>query len=64
MLHTAEEVETRLKAIRGALRETPAAERQLGAAADAIEDRNRQILRALRGDVELQKRNEAVPSSD
>ncbi len=60
--HTAEEVETRLKAIRGALRETPAAER-LYAAADAIEQTNRGILRALHGDSEMQKRNEAVPSS-
>jgi len=61
--HTAEEVEARLKAIRGALRETPAVEKQLGAAADSIEQRNREILRALRGDTELQKRNEPVPSS-
>ena len=61
-LHTAEDVEARLKAIRGALRETPAAEK-LGETADSIEKRNREILRALRGDVEMQKRNEAVPSS-
>ena len=61
--HTAEEVETRLKAIRGALRETPAAEKQLGAAADLIERNNREILRALSGDAELRKRNEPVPSS-
>jgi Arc/MetJ family transcription regulator len=62
-LHTSEEVEARLKAIRGALRETPAAEKQLGAAADSIEQRNREILRALRGDTEMQKRNEPVPTS-
>jgi photosystem II stability/assembly factor-like uncharacterized protein len=62
-VHTAEEVETRLKAIRAALRETPAVEKQLGAAADAIEQTNRGILRAVRGDAEMQKRNEAVPSS-
>jgi hypothetical protein len=62
-LHTADEVEARVKAIRGALRETPAAEKQLGAAADSIEQNNRGILRVLRGDAELQKRNEAVPSS-
>jgi hypothetical protein len=61
--HTAEEVEARLKAIRGALRETPAVEKQLGATADSIEQRNREILRALRGDTELQKRNEPTPSS-
>jgi hypothetical protein len=62
-LHTAEEVETRLKSVRGALRETPAAEKELSAAADSIEKRDREILRSLRGDTELQKRNEAVPSS-
>ena len=62
-LHTSDEVEARLKAIRGALRETPAVEKQLGAAADSIEQRNREILRALRGDTEMQKRNEPVPTS-
>jgi len=62
-LHTSDEVEARLKAIRGALRETPAVEKQLGAAADSIEQTNRGILRVLRGDTEMQKRNEPVPSS-
>ncbi|MCU1302336.1 MAG: hypothetical protein JWQ87_2620 [Candidatus Sulfotelmatobacter sp.] len=62
-VHTAEEVETRLKAIRAALRETPAAEKQLDAVAYSIERRDREILRALSGDKELQKRNEPVPSS-
>jgi len=62
-LHTADDVEARLKAIRAALRETPAAEKQLGAAADLIEQTNRGILRALQGDREMQKRQEPVPSS-
>jgi photosystem II stability/assembly factor-like uncharacterized protein len=62
-LLTAEDVETRLKSMRGALRETPAAEKELSAAADSIEKRDHEILRSLRGDTELQKRNEAVPSS-
>ena len=31
--------------------------------ADSIEQRNREILRALRGDVEIAKRSEPVPSS-
>jgi hypothetical protein len=35
----------------------------LGAAADSIERSDREISRALSGDTELQKRNEAVPSS-
>ena len=61
--HTAEELASRLKSIREALRETPAAEKQLGAVADVIEQRDREILRALRGDVEVARRSEAVPSS-
>jgi photosystem II stability/assembly factor-like uncharacterized protein len=62
-VHTAGDVESRLKAIRDALREAPAVEKQLGTVADTIEQRHREILRALRGDKELQKRNEPVPSS-
>ena len=61
--HTAEDVESRLKSIREALRETPAVAQQLGASADAIEQHNREILRALRGDVEIARRSENVPSS-
>jgi len=61
--HTAEDVESRLKEIREALRETPAAEKQLGAVADSLEQRDREILRSLRGDVEIAKRSEPVPSS-
>jgi len=62
-LHTSEEVESRLKAIREALHDTPAVEKQLGAVADGIEQRDREIRRALRGDTEIAKRNEPVPSS-
>ncbi len=62
-LHTAEDVESRVKAIRAALREAPAVEKQLGAAADGIEQRDREILVALRGDVEMAKRSEPVSSS-
>lgn len=62
-VHTADDVESRIKAIRDALRETPAGEKQLGTVTDSIEERNREILRVLRGDRELQKRNEPVPSS-
>jgi hypothetical protein len=60
---TAENVQSRLKSIREALRETPAVEKQLGAVADGIEQRDREILRALRGDVEVARRSEVVPSS-
>jgi photosystem II stability/assembly factor-like uncharacterized protein len=62
-VHTAEDVQSRLKTMREALREAPAAEKQLGAVADSIEQRDREILRALRGDIELAKRNEPVSSS-
>ena len=62
-LHTAHEVEARIKSIRDALRETPAAEKQLSAAVDAIEQKDRLILLAVEGDTELQKRNEPVSTS-
>jgi hypothetical protein len=62
-IHTSEEVESRLKAIREALREAPGVEKQLTAVADGLEQRDREIRRALRGDVELAKRSENVPSS-
>jgi len=60
---TADDVASRLKQIREALKETPAVDKQLGATADSLEQRNREILRALRGDVEITKRNEPIPSS-
>ncbi len=60
---TAENVESRLKDIRGALRETPAIEKQMIGVADGIEQRDREILRVLRGDVEIARRSEAVSSS-
>jgi hypothetical protein len=62
-LRTATDVQSRLKTIREALRETPAVEKQLGAVVDGIEQRDREILRALRGDLDIAKRNEPVPSS-
>ncbi len=62
-VHTAEDVEARLKSIHEAIRETPAAEKPLNAEADSIEQRNREILRGLNGDDELHKRNEPIPSS-
>jgi photosystem II stability/assembly factor-like uncharacterized protein len=62
-VHTSEDVEAHLKAIRAALREVPAGERQLSTAADSIEQKNRDFLRELSGDTILQKRNEPVPTS-
>jgi len=61
--HTAEDVEERLKSIREAIHATPAAEKELEAEADSIEQHDREILRVLEGDDELHKRNEPVPSS-
>ncbi len=61
-LQTAQDVQSRLKTIREALQQTPAADKQLTAAADSIEQKDREILRALRGDVEIAKRNEPVPT--
>jgi hypothetical protein len=60
---TAEDAQERLKQIREALHETPVAEKQLGAVADSLEERDREILRALQGDIEIAKRNEPIPSS-
>jgi uncharacterized protein YukE len=62
-VHTADDVETRLKSIREALRETPAAEKLLGGAGDSFAGATRGILRALRGDTEMHKLNEPIPSS-
>src|SRR5207247_10377870 len=61
-INSANDLQTRLKAIRKALQNTPAAE-PLVAAADSIEKQDKEILRALRGDVALAARNENVPSS-
>ena len=60
---TAEDAQSRLKQVRAALRYTPGAEKQLGTIADALEQRNREILRALSGDKEIAKRSEPVPTS-
>ena len=62
-VHTAEDTQSRLKEIREALHQTPAAEKQLGAVADSLDQRNRELLRALRGDEALAKMNEQVPLS-
>jgi photosystem II stability/assembly factor-like uncharacterized protein len=62
-VRTGDEVQDRLKQIHAALRETPAVDKQLSAVADSIEQRDREILRSLRGDVEIAKRNEPTPSS-
>ena len=62
-VQTAQDVQSRLKTIREALKQTPAADKQLTAVADSIEQRDREILRALRGDIEMAKRNEPIPTA-
>ncbi len=62
-VHTAEDVQAKLKEMREAMQDVPAAEKQLSAEADAIEKKDREVLRALSGDTEMQKRNEPVKSS-
>ena len=62
-LNTANDLQTKLKTLRAALHEVPAAEEKLSPEADAIEKQNNQILRALRGDVALAARSENVAPS-
>jgi photosystem II stability/assembly factor-like uncharacterized protein len=62
-LSSANDLQGRMKEVRRALHEAPAAEQRLGAAADAIDRQTLEILRALRGDVALARRDENVPPS-
>jgi hypothetical protein len=62
-VHTGEDVQAKLKEMREAMQDVPAAEKQLSAEADAIEKKDREILTALTGDTEMKKRNEPVKSS-
>jgi photosystem II stability/assembly factor-like uncharacterized protein len=61
-VNSANELQGRLKAIHRALRDTPGAD-ALVAAADSIQQRDYEVLRALRGDVAIAARSENVPSS-
>lgn len=61
--HSADDVQSRLKQIREALRDVPAVENKLAAVADSIEQQDRKIQRALTGDRVLQKLNQPAPSS-
>ena len=62
-INAANDLNTRLAAIQKALHEAPIADQQLGPVEASLAQQNRAILRALRGDVELQKRAENVPTS-
>jgi photosystem II stability/assembly factor-like uncharacterized protein len=61
-INSANDLQSRLKAIHKALEDTPSSEK-LSAAADSIQQRDDDILRALRGDVAIAARSENVPSS-
>jgi hypothetical protein len=61
--NAANDLSGRLTAIQKALHEAPVADQQLGPVAASMAQQDRDILRALRGDVELQKRAENVPTS-
>jgi hypothetical protein len=54
---------TRVGKIKAAIDATPAMDRKWADAARALEKRNNEVLRALRGDVTLARRNENVPVS-
>jgi photosystem II stability/assembly factor-like uncharacterized protein len=61
--NVANELATRLDAIRRALDIAPKADEVAKTAVRSMIDRNREILRALRGDTVLAQRNENVPES-
>jgi hypothetical protein len=60
-LDSANELNTRIGKIKEAIDATPAMDRKWADAARALEKKNSEILRALRGDVTLARRNENVP---
>ncbi|HWR13616.1 MAG TPA: hypothetical protein VN577_02215 [Terriglobales bacterium] len=62
-INLSNETKTKLKAIRRALQETPTADPKLGQMADQLDQRNNDLLRALRGDKAIAARNENVPFS-
>jgi photosystem II stability/assembly factor-like uncharacterized protein len=62
-LETANQLKTRLGLIKRAIQETPAADNRLMDDAMALDRRNNEILRALRGDNAFGLRNENLPPS-
>jgi len=62
-IHTGDDVEKRLTAIHQSLRDTPGDTSQLVTRADDIEEHLRDIMRALRGDNVLRKRQENTPAA-
>jgi photosystem II stability/assembly factor-like uncharacterized protein len=62
-LDAANELSNRLQSVQRALDQTPGARPEWQAQVRDMEKRNREVLRALRGDVALQARNENTPAS-
>jgi photosystem II stability/assembly factor-like uncharacterized protein len=62
-LEAANGLNQRLEQIKRALDQTPAADEKWKQTARSLEKRNREILRALRGDTALRARNENTPES-
>jgi photosystem II stability/assembly factor-like uncharacterized protein len=62
-LDAANDLKSRTGKIKDAIDATPAMDRKWAAAARALEKKNNEILRALRGDVTLARHNENVPES-
>lgn len=62
-VEAANSLTTRLEQIKSAIEQTPAVDRKYRTAIRDLEKRNRDILRALRGDVVLRARNENTPDA-
>ncbi len=62
-INAANHLTGQLAAIEKALQETPEADQRLGPVADSLEQQNRDILRALRGDVVLADEVSTCPTS-
>src|SRR5262249_47767746 len=62
-LEASRQLEKRLEDAKQALDHTPGLEPRWQAEVRTLEKRNREILRALRGDVTLRRRNENTPAS-
>src|SRR5262249_22796883 len=62
-IDTANELKTRLAAMKRALQQTPAADPKLYDDADSIDKRANEILRSLRGDPVLREHQENLPPS-
>jgi hypothetical protein len=62
-INRSNETRSQLKSMKRALQETPTADPTLAQTADQLDQRNNELLRALRGDVVIAARNENIPAS-